>query len=119
MFNDKDFMGGMFDFDGNGKTTLYEQYVAYKIYEKTTKEENNFSSSYHKPAKYSYTNNNSTNSKGTKGGTIIAVVAVIISLFLLFAKCSSTKQVLDEHLFLQRRLCRQGDALIRNRKPPS
>lgn len=35
MFNDKDFMGGMFDFDGNGKTTLYEQYVAYKIYEKT------------------------------------------------------------------------------------
>ena len=33
MFNDKDFMGGMFDFDGNGKTTLYEQYVAYKIYE--------------------------------------------------------------------------------------
>ncbi len=95
---DKDFMGGMFDFDGNGKTTLYEQYVAYKIYEKTTKEENNFSSSYHKPAKYSYTNNNSTNSKGTKGGTIIAVVAVIISLFLLFAKCSSTKRVLDEHL---------------------
>lgn len=79
MFNDKDFMGGMFDFDGNGKTTLYEQYVAYKIYEKTTKEENDFSSSYHKPAKYSYTNNNSTNSKGTKGGTIIAVVAVIIS----------------------------------------
>ena len=99
MFNDKDFMGGMFDFDGNGKTTLYEQYVAYKIYEKTTKEENNFSSSYHKPAKYSYTNNNSTNSKGTKGGTIIAVVAVIISLLLLFAKCSSTKRVLDEHLF--------------------
>lgn len=33
MFNDKDFMGGMFDFDGNGKTTLDEQYVAYKIYE--------------------------------------------------------------------------------------
>lgn len=26
MFNDKDFMGGMFDFDGNGKTTLDEQY---------------------------------------------------------------------------------------------
>ena len=40
MFNDKDFMGGMFDFDGNGKTTLDEQYVAYKIYEETTKEEN-------------------------------------------------------------------------------
>lgn len=39
MFNDKDFMGGMFDFDGNGKTTLDEQYVAYKIYEETTKEE--------------------------------------------------------------------------------
>lgn len=90
MFNDKDFMGGMFDFDGNGKTTLDEQYVAYKIYEETTKEENDFSSSYHKPAKYSYTNNNSTNSKGTKGGTIIAVVAVIISLLLLFAKCSSS-----------------------------
>ena len=40
MFNDKDFMGGMFDFDGNGKTTLDEQYVAYKIYEETIKEEN-------------------------------------------------------------------------------
>ena len=90
MFNDKAFLGGMFDFDGNGKTTLDEQYVAYKIYEETTNEENDFSSSYHKPAKYSYTNNNSTNSKGTKGGTIIAVVAVIISLFLLFAKCSSS-----------------------------
>lgn len=80
MFNDKDFMGGMFDFDGNGKTTLDEQYVAYKIYEETIKEENDSSLSYHKPAKYSYTNNNTTNSKGTKGGTIIAVVAVIISL---------------------------------------
>ena len=77
MFNDKDFMGGMFDFDGNGKTTLDEQYVAYKIYEETTKEENDFSSSYHKPAKYSYTNNNSTNSKGSKTGSMIAVVAVI------------------------------------------
>ena len=31
----------------------------------------------------------------------------------------STKCVLDEHLFLQRRLCREGDALIRNRNPPS
>lgn len=51
MFNDKDFMGGMFDFDGNGKTTLDEQYVAYKIYEETTKEENDSSLSYHKPAK--------------------------------------------------------------------
>lgn len=98
MFNDKDFMGGMFNFDGNGKTTLDEQYVAYKIYEETIKEENDSSLSYHKPAKYSYTNNNTTNNKGTKGGTIIAVVAVIISLFLLFAKCSSTKRVLDEHL---------------------
>ena len=86
------------NFDGNGKTTLDEQYVAYKIYEETIKEENDSSLSYHKPAKYSYTNNNTTNNKGTKGGTIIAVVAVIISLFLLFAKCSSTKRVLDEHL---------------------
>ena len=51
-------MGGMFDFDGNGKTTLDEQYVAYKIYEETIKEENDSSLSYHKPAKYSYTNNN-------------------------------------------------------------
>ena len=41
MFNDDDFMGGFFDFDGNGKTTLDEQYVAYKIYEETTKEEKN------------------------------------------------------------------------------
>ena len=50
MFNDKDFMGGMFDFDGNGKTTLDEQYGAYKIYEETIKEENDSSLSYHKPA---------------------------------------------------------------------
>lgn len=33
MFNDKNFLDGMFDFDGNGKTTLDEQYVAYKIYD--------------------------------------------------------------------------------------
>ena len=31
----------------------------------------------------------------------------------------STKQVLDEHLFLQRRLCREVFALIHNRKAPS
>ena len=31
----------------------------------------------------------------------------------------STKQVLDEHLFLQRQLCREVFALIRNRKTPS
>ena len=89
MFNDDDFMGGIFDFDGNGKTTLDEQYVAYKIYEETTKEENNSKSSYHKPVKYNYTNNSPTNSKGTKTGNMIAIVAVIISLLLLFAKCSS------------------------------
>ena len=85
MFNDNDFLGGLFDFDGNGKTTLDEQYVAYKIYEETTKEENDSSPSNHKPAKYGYTINNSTKGKSTKSGTIIAVVAVIISLLLLFA----------------------------------
>ena len=89
MFNDDDFMGGIFDFDGNGKTTLDEQYVAYKIYEETTKEENNSKPSYHKPEKYNYANNSPTNSKGTKTGNMIAIVAVIISLLLLFAKCSS------------------------------
>ena len=31
----------------------------------------------------------------------------------------STKQVLDEHLFLQRRFCREMFALIHNRKAPS
>ena len=92
---------------------IRDRYVAYKIYEETIKEENDSSLSYHKPAKYSYTNNNTTNSKGTNGGTIIAVVAVIIALFLLFAKCSSTKRVLDEHLLFEWLLCRQGDALIR------
>ena len=32
---------------------------------------------------------------------------------------SSIKQVLDEHLFLQRRFCREVFALLHNRKAPS
>ena len=33
-----DFMGGMFDFNGDGKTDLGEEYIAYKIYEDCTKD---------------------------------------------------------------------------------
>ena len=40
MFNDNDFMGGIFDFNHDGKTTLDEKIVAYKIYEDVSKEEN-------------------------------------------------------------------------------
>lgn len=35
-----DFFGGMFDFNGDGKTDLGEQFIAYKIFEEVTKEEN-------------------------------------------------------------------------------
>ena len=35
-----DFFGGMFDFNGDGKTDLGEQFIAYKIYEEVTKEDN-------------------------------------------------------------------------------
>lgn len=91
MFNDKDFMGGMFDFDGNGKTTLDEQYVAYKIYEETTKEQNNNSiSSYHKPIKSRNTSNAPISEKDRRIGNIIGAIAVIVSLILIFAKCSSS-----------------------------
>lgn len=34
-----DFFGGMFDFNGDGKTDLGEQFIAYKIFEEVTKEE--------------------------------------------------------------------------------
>lgn len=35
-----DFFGGMFDFNGDGKTDLGEQFIAYKIFEEVTKEDN-------------------------------------------------------------------------------
>ena len=59
-------MGGMFDFDGNGKTTLDEQYLAYKIFEETTKEEkkNNDSDSFsYKPNSYNRKPIKTTNPK--------------------------------------------------------
>lgn len=34
-----DFFGGLFDFNGDGKTTWGEKFLAYKIFEETTKEE--------------------------------------------------------------------------------
>ncbi|MCQ2353490.1 MAG: hypothetical protein MJ102_00110 [Clostridia bacterium] len=34
-----DFLGGLFDLDGDGKTSLDEEYIAYKIFEETTNEE--------------------------------------------------------------------------------
>lgn len=35
-----DLFGGMFDFNGDGKTDLGEQFIAYKIFEEVTKEDN-------------------------------------------------------------------------------
>ena len=34
-----DFFGGLFDFNGDGKTTWDEKFLAYNIFEETTKEE--------------------------------------------------------------------------------
>lgn len=31
MFNDKNFMGGMFDFDGDGHTDISEEYLAFQM----------------------------------------------------------------------------------------
>ena len=39
--NDKGLFGGLFDFNGDGKTTWDEEYLAFKIFEECTKEENN------------------------------------------------------------------------------
>ena len=36
---DKGFWGGLFDFDGDGKTSMSEAFLAYKIFEECTKEE--------------------------------------------------------------------------------
>ncbi|MBP3871762.1 MAG: hypothetical protein J6E46_12405 [Faecalicoccus sp.] len=43
---DDDFLGGRFDFNGDGKTDLGEQYIAYKIYEDMTKDEKEEKPSY-------------------------------------------------------------------------
>ena len=34
--NPKDFMGGIFDFNGDGRTDAGEMFIAYKIYEEST-----------------------------------------------------------------------------------
>lgn len=39
--NDKGLFGGLFDFNGDGKTTWDEEYLAFKIFEECTKEEDN------------------------------------------------------------------------------
>lgn len=31
MFNDNDFFGGMFDFDGDGHTDISEEYLAFQM----------------------------------------------------------------------------------------
>ena len=36
-----DFFGGMFDFNGDGKTDLGEEFLAYQIFEEVMKEETN------------------------------------------------------------------------------
>ena len=35
--NDKGLFGGLFDFNGDGKTTWDEEYLAFKIFEECTK----------------------------------------------------------------------------------
>lgn len=37
--HDDDFFGGMFDFNGDGKTSLDEEFIAYKIFEESCREE--------------------------------------------------------------------------------
>lgn len=39
-YKNDDFLGGLFDFNGDGKTSIDEEFLAYKIFEETTKEEN-------------------------------------------------------------------------------
>ena len=39
--NDKGLFGDLFDFNGDGKTTWDEEYLAFKIFEECTKEEEN------------------------------------------------------------------------------
>ena len=36
-----DFLGGLFDFNGDGRIDMGEMYIAYKIYEEATREEEN------------------------------------------------------------------------------
>lgn len=35
----KDFFGGLFDFNGDGKTDLGEQFIAFQMFEAATKEQ--------------------------------------------------------------------------------
>lgn len=53
--NKNDLFGGMFDFNGDGKTTLDEEYLAYKIFEETTKEDNktddDYTPTFHSPTR--------------------------------------------------------------------
>ena len=38
MTSNNDSFGDLFDFDGDGETSLDEEFLAYKIFEETTKE---------------------------------------------------------------------------------
>ena len=42
-----DFLGGIFDFNGDGKTDLGEEFLAFKIFEEVTKENSENNNSYH------------------------------------------------------------------------
>lgn len=44
--NDKGLFGGLFDFNGDGKTTWDEEFLAFKIFEECTKEENDSDSDF-------------------------------------------------------------------------
>lgn len=38
--NEHDFFGGFFDIDGDGATSVFEEFIAYKIFEETIPDEN-------------------------------------------------------------------------------
>lgn len=67
-----DFIGGMFDFNGNGRTDLDEEFIAYNIYEDVTKNDSDDSSV---PVMQPYV---CTRKSGIKLWHIILVIIVII-----------------------------------------
>lgn len=44
--NNNDLFGGLFDFNGDGKTSWDEEYIAYRIFEECTKDDNSSGGSY-------------------------------------------------------------------------
>lgn len=99
--NNDDFFGTMFDFNGDGKTTLDEQYLAYKIYEETMREKE--SKNHNAARKNSFNINKKTYSanrtkktcseKSKKTGLAVSAISVIGILLFVFvmAMLNNTK----------------------------